>query len=801
MKISLALMLVCIFFNFKIFSQSRTVEALNTSVKIKIDAEIDPEWMKTPVYSDFIQYEPYNGEKASQKTSVRFLYDNEAFYILAILYDNSPDSILSELSRRDETDKANTDVFGVVILPFNDDKNAFIFKVSAAGVQTDIKISQDEDDENWDAVWMSSVSVHDSGWTAELKIPYSAIRFPKKETQEWGINVWRHIRRYREWSSLVYINNNQSSFINESALLTGISNVKPPLRLSLFPYVAAYFVNSPDNSANGFKFNYGADLKYGISESFTLDMVLIPDFGQVESDEVVLNLSAFETQYDEKRQFFTEGTELFNKAGLFYSRRIGSMPHYFFQLYSLPDFKDVISNPDKTQLLNAFKISGRTNRELGIGLFNALTASTVAKFLDINDSIREFTTQPFTNYNILVVDQGLKNRSTIGIINTNLFNKDRIANVSAADYILEDHQNIFRLSGNFTVNYINDQQNGTLSGFRNFISFRKIKGNFRFKLSNELASSGFDINDMGYNSYKNYMESSASIAYNKYTPFSIFLNMYNSIGVNYITRLSPFEYSFFDIHLESHAKFKNHLDVGFNAGGTPVAQYDYYEPRMDGYKFRIPPYFWVYGWFSPDYRKKFVLDLHGSFNVIPEFNKTEWSIDVAPRIRLSNKIFMKLNFELEKNYSQRGYVETIPDLNETWLIIFGKRNLTTIENSIYFSYILTKNISLSLKARHYWSTADYQQFYKLNKNGTLTEVVYSENQDLSFDALTIDAAFIWQFAPGSEMSIVWKNNIFKEGTYINPSYLKNFEEVISQPAINSFSIKVLYYLDYNYLKK
>jgi len=800
MKVAFLNGLFILLITFTVSSQNRTVTAYRTNERIKIDGHLESVWNQAQFFDKFIQYEPYNGNKPSQITKVAFAYDDEAFYVAAIMYDTAPDSILRELSQRDQIDHVNTDIFGLILLPFNDRKNASIFKVSASGVQNDVKMIGENEDPNWDAVWSSAVQINDSAWVVEFRIPYAAIRFPKKDVQEWGINAWRHIRRHREWSSLQFVDNNQNSIVNQSAELSGISNIKPPLRLSLFPYVVAYLEKNPDNNKLGFNLNYGADIKYGLNESFTLDMVLIPDFGQVESDEVVLNLSAFETQYDEKRQFFTEGTELFNKAGLFYSRRIGDRPEDYYKLYLLSGINGIKDNPQKTNLINAFKLSGRNANGLGIGVFNAITSTAKAIYLDTDSNEQTLITQPFTNYNIVVFDQTLKNRSSVGFINTNLINKNRMANVSAADYSFEDKENTFRLGGSITYNSISKINKPHENGFRNFISLKKIKGNFRFSLSNEMASANFNINDMGYNSYSNYMENHLSLAYNKYKPFGIFLNLRNNIGFSYITRMQPFEYAAFDIYAESRAKFKNHLDIGINAGGTPIAQYDYYEPRIAGFKFRIPPHIWFFGWISPDYRKRFVVDMRFSYNIVPEFQKSAYSIDIAPRIRLSDKLFITFSTEYDFNKSQRGFVEAMPDTAEGWFIVFGSRDLSTFENDIYLSYIFTKTASFSLRARHYWSTANYKQFYVLDKNGTLHEIVYTENQNLSFDALTIDAVFTWQFAPGSEMSLVWKNAIYKHGTYINPSYFKNFGDVINQPAINSISLKIMYYLDYNYLK-
>ncbi len=211
--------------------------------------------------------------------------------------------------------------------------------------------------------------ITDEGWVAEIEIPYSALRFPNNDLQTWGINFAREIRRIREISSWNFVDKKIDGILNQSGVVTGIENIKPPLRLSFEPYLSTSLLKEPESNAWDFKFNGGMDLKYGISESFTLDMTLIPDFSQVPSDDQVVNLGPFETYYSEKRQFFTEGVELFSKGDVFYSRRVGSEPMGYDDIEENYPPENIIENPEQTQLLNATKLSGRTSSGTGIGDF------------------------------------------------------------------------------------------------------------------------------------------------------------------------------------------------------------------------------------------------------------------------------------------------------------------------------------------------------------------------------------------------------------------------------------------------
>jgi hypothetical protein len=383
---------------------------------------VDEVWQQATVATSFTELSPNPYATPSQKTEVRILYTTEGIYIGAKMWDTAPDSILKQLSIRDASGNVNADRFTIFIDGMLTQQTSFEFSVTSAGVQID----RSAGDVLWDAVWDSKVKIDTEGWVAEIEIPYSQLRFPKSSEQTWGINFSRIIRRTRQeffWSTIDPTNENQ---VQQYGLLKGIEKIQPPIRLSLTPYVAGYLNynqdNNPTTPAWTPNFSAGADLKYGINESFTLDVALVPDFGDIQSDNVIFNLSPFEVYYAERRPFFTEGVELFSKANLFYSRRIGSQPeHYSIADNDLNTDEVITKNPQRPYLINALKISGRTKKGLGLGLFNAVTAPS---FAQINDTLstenRQYRTEGFTNYNVIVADQQFWKHSYISLINTSV---------------------------------------------------------------------------------------------------------------------------------------------------------------------------------------------------------------------------------------------------------------------------------------------------------------------------------------------------------------------------------------------
>ncbi|MCK5028835.1 MAG: carbohydrate binding family 9 domain-containing protein [Bacteroidales bacterium] len=790
-------------------NDKRTLEVVKVSESPKIDGILDESvWLNAAVAKDFYQYAPYNGVKPSLPTTVKIIYDDHAIYFAAILTDNQPDSILKDLSTRDSFDGANADLFAVGINTFNDGINAVNFMVSAAGIQSDAKITGEEGDANWDAVWESAVKITENGWIVELKIPYSALRFSKEDNQTWGIHFFRHIRRYREWSTWNFVDINVRGFINQMGEMSGIKDIEPPLRLSVTPYVSAYLENDAAGNTWANDFNAGMDLKWGMNQSFTLDMILIPDFGQVQSDDEVLNLSPFEVRYDEKRQYFTEGTELFNKGKIFYSRRIGGSPKGPEDVYDhLKINEEVTRYPAETKLINATKISGRTSDGLGIGFLNAMTGAVDAEIKDtITGNKRFYQTQGFTNYNMLVLDQTLKNNSYVSFVNTNVLHAEEnyTANVTGGEFKLMNKENSYQIFGRGGVSQI--YTDTTDIGHTYEIQLAKIKGNFLFELTHLIESDTYDPNDMGYIQQNNESTWDLELSYNKNEPFWKVLNWHNEISFRQTSLYKPRKYSDFEVNFRSNTTFaKRYLHLGFFAETKPFNRYDYFEPRVDGWKYNRHKMAYSTLWLSTDYRKKLALSVRAGGWKAFGYNQYGYNYSLEPRIRFSDKWLLIYNLNMHTAFNTYGYIEDYTDAIGNTIINFGKRDQQTLTNTLNTNYIFNNKSSLSLRVRHYWSRVEYTDFYRLEENGELSNSIgydtYGEDQNYNYNAFTIDMKYLWRFAPGSEMAIVWKNAIYSSETNIVNDFFDNLNSTFESSQINSISLKFLYYLDYQYLVK
>ncbi len=795
------------------FSQTpqKNINAVPISSPIKIDGELDePDWHNAPIALDFLQVEPYNGQAATLKTEVRFLYDNTGLYVGAMMYDPDPESIPRQLGLRDSQD-LNADWFQLVISPFNDGLNAFCFQVYVSDVQLDFKLPDlslsafGHVDASWDAVWISKTKMRKDGWVAEIKIPYSAIRFPKKDIQEWGINMMREIRRNREQDSWNFINTKVTGIVNQSGLLEGVRDVKPPLRLSITPYFSTYLNKDPDKSYWDFSYKYGADLKYGLSQSFTLDMTLIPDFGQAPTDDIIYNFTPFEVQYTEKRQFFTEGTELFNKSGIFYTRRIGGQPRGYNQVEdSLRENEKVTNNPTSTNLINASKISGRTAKGLGIGFFNAMSSNTWASILDtVTGESRRIRTQGFTNYNMIVFDQNLPNNSYLDFLNTNYFMPDEgyTGNVSGFDFHFANKAYTYDLYGDLLLSQEYYSHASPIFGYRYNLSFGKITGNFKFRISQILETDKFNINDLGFDAVNNKFNSSVQLNYNIYEPFGKFLNWYTTLTMRYNCLYEDLKFTYLELYGETSSTTKKWLTFGANTTVQPIESHDYYEPRVDGWMYNSPAFINQVFWISTDYRKPLAIDLWLGGYLADTYKTSGFGIEIGPRARLSDRFLITLDISLNDIQNDVGYVSDSTDAEGNTVIIFGRRDRITVANVLSANYMFTSNMSFDIRLRHYWASAPYYSYYQLQQDGSLLPVNYTGNADLNYNHFNLDLAWIWNFAPGSQVSVVWKNIIDNLTGNVEKNYFNDLNYTVGAPAMNSFSIRFLYYLDVGGFKK
>lgn len=793
--------------------QRKQLAATRITGNIHIDGNLnEPEWQNAQEATDFIQFQFNWNTPSAFKSSFKIIYDNTAIYIGAKMYDNQPDSIQKDLAARDEFGSA--DFIGIILDPYMEGVNGVEFFVTASGVQGEAKTypgSNNGEDFSWDAVWVSEAKIVEDGWIAEIKIPYSAIRFPNKEEQTWYINFVREVKRNRDKSAWNPIDPQIQGFVNQSGLLTGIKDIKAPVRLSLSPYFSTYYDvfrdNDADLTSHSWSFNGGADLKYGLNDAFTLDMTLIPDFGQVQSDNQVLNLTPFETYFVEQRQFFTEGTELFNKSGLFYSRRVGATPEKFYDvLYGTDPSSTIISNPTQARLLNAAKLSGRTTTGLGIGVFNAVEGETVAVIQDSTGHESTTVTGPRTNYNVLVFDQSLKNNSYVTFTNTNVIRESGFAdaNVTAANFSLNNKTNIYAIEGGaaYSQRYTG-VESAENNGVYHYLSAGKSGGKRRFAAGYEYTGQTYNNNDLGYLPINNLLNFFGNTSYHTYDPLWHLNQLNLTIDINYTRIINPDAFHNFSINADAWGNFRNFVFMGLWIYTEPVVTYDYFEPREPGRYYTYPINYNFGGWISTDYSKRFAFDASSNLRLFAEKGRYRHNIDFGPRFRVNDKVLLSAYAGRFFWPNDVGFVTTTPDS-----IIFGIRDNVTFEGLLSVNYTPNVKMSFSLRARHYWSYAEYSEFFNLGDDGSLLPTTYNSfnekgnsTDDVNFNAFNVDFVYTWFFAPGSELNIVWKNSIYQFGQLLPENYIDDLDAVFDSPVGNNFSIKLLYYLDYLYLKK
>ena len=766
----------------------------------KIDGILNDDlWKLLPAVSDFNMFEPGNEGLISKEyqTLVKMAYDDNAVYIAVYMFDPNPDKILRQLSQRDEV-FVQADLFYVALNTLNDGINETRFYVTSAGTIGDSKNSQNEEDFNYNVVFDCKTSIDNKGWYAEYKIPYNALRFPEIEMQDWSVNFYRELKNKNETHSWNFIDNKVGNEKLYNGLVTGIKDINPPVRLTFYPFAQGVVSNFDNNSETDV--TAGLDLKYGISDSFTLDLTLVPDFGQTAFDEVRLNLGPFEQTFEENRAFFTEGVELFDKGEIFFSRRIGGPPSGTIE--GLNPNETIIEAPSNVNILNAVKVSGRTKKGLGVGFLNSITERTYATTRDsVTGSTQKKLIEPITNYNVFVVDQVFNGNSSVSLINTNVLRDGsdyRDANVTAGVFSIADKENRFRTSGRAIFSNVNDGD-GYKSGFQSEFDMFRTKGNLRYRVGHDFANTTLDINDLGVNFRNNYNNFVAGISYEIFEPSKIFNKYEISLTARHRRLYRPDVQTGNNLSLDSFFFTANRFAFGVDADLNSERK-DYFEPRIDGRYFIYAPNFRVTSWISTDFRKKFAFDLSLGFRNYIDDEQHNYKIGLTPRFRVSNNLLLIWETELFVSNNNRGYID-----DNGVDIYFGQRAITNLENSLQASYNFDPYKAIDLRFRNYWGTADYSDdlFFLLNQNGTLTQFDYdiSEyNPNRNFNIWNIDLSFRWRFAPGSEVSFLYRNQIFNEDDLSNINFGDSLDNLFQQTAQHTFSIRVTYFLDYNNLK-
>ncbi len=804
----------------------------------------------------FRQNAPQPGAPAKQETFVWLGYDDEALYVFARLDDDAADSILLQLSERDRL--RNTDYFGVSINPYRDGINASNFLVTPANVQYDSKFSANDEnngpqpmqtgDESWDAVWASAAQVDSAGWSVELRIPYSMLRFAEGDVQTWDINFARQIRRHREESFWNFVDPKGAKLTTQMGEVLGLQGLKPPIRLQATPFVTMGADHRFDptagatgKNATSTAFGGGLDLKYGLSDAFTLDMTLVPDFSNARSDDQILNLSASEIRFDENRAFFTEGVELFNKGNFFYSRRIGGSPINFFKPYEVAEANELVTdNPGRPQLLNATKVSGRLGNGLGIGVFTALEAETRATLYNtVSRQSREVVTAPLTSYNAVALDQNLPNNSFVTLVNTTVLRSGATydANLTGLTWDLRNKSNVWSVKGRAALT----QQYGLANEARNQentfghtarLGLERLTGRLRYGFEYNEESDTYNPNDLGFVFFNNERVGAVYAEYNWFEPFGRFnsAKVQGFSEVAYLYKPSLFNYA------GSGGELRMTTRDFFTFGAELFSELrdgrEFQDTRTPNVGLLMPQWGEAGGFISSDYRKPFALDVRTSFGRLWEDNRTSsTSLTVGPRVRVGDRMTLRMESSVDRNKRFRGYIGHAPAAIEFYQlakagtfyqaarsesvgygnlrpdgILFSHRDITSFENELTIEYSFTANINVNLRVRHYYSRVFHREFFETTSAGDPLPTAYTGRDELgatlhdrSFNAFNVDGFFRWRFAPGSDIFLSYKTQSYYDG-YLTRAYLRNLEALNENPISNTLTLKVIYWLDYNALK-
>ena len=818
-SVVLVALAMCVVFGAKAQIVKKSFDAKRTTDKIKIDGVLDEStWQEMTVLSGFTQRRPFPGDPAVKKTEVMLAYDDDAIYVAARIYEEK-DSIFNFLTNRDNV--GNADFFGVAFDPFQAGLNGVGLFVTSAGVQLDYLYSNGGDerfyrnDRSWNAVWLSDTKINEDHWVAEFKIPYAVLRFNSKNIQEWGINFGRRATARNEYSYWNPIDPQIDGFLNQTGIVKNLKDIETPTRLFFYPYVSTVLSRSTETGWVTPQLNGGMDIKYGINDAFTLDATLIPDFSGVRSDNQILNLSPFEVRFDEQRQFFTEGVELFNKAGLFYSRRIGET---FGNLTETLDANEsIVSRQQAAQLLNASKISGRTNGGLGIGFFNAITDRTyVTVENEETGETREVEADPLTNFNILVLDQNLKNNSSVTFTNNSVIrakNGDD-ANVTGFNLNLNDNSLTWRFRGFYAYSQIarrslESDDTSLKTGYRYRMELSKVRGNFQFELNRNLETADYDINDLGFQRRANRLDHNLELRYIQFEPKGIFNNYSYRLEFEHRELYQPNEFARFGLSGGFSGSFRNFWSFSIDGNATPIPSYDFFEARVDGYVFKRPGDYSFGARLSTDRRKNLFLSSRVRLWQRPEWDQTDRFINLRARLRVGSRFEVNHSIDYGRRSNERGYVTRLYDDNDDLTnVVIGQRNVRNLTNTLSSSYIFNNRMGLTFRLRHYWSRVLYKDYFDLSEDDMLSDIDYTgidqdtglPSHDRNFNQFNIDMEYNWQFLPGSEVRIIWKRNIGTDDLNTELGFFENFGNTATAPNFDTITIRMVYFIDYLQLR-
>ena len=780
MNISLnnTILLFSIFFSLVVSSQQTyprqyLTSEINTINLIEIDGYINEDaWDKVLWGDNFIEVSPDENTAPAEQTKFKILYDQKYLYISILALDSNPKSITSRLSRRDgfEGDRVN-----VLIDSYHDLRTAFLFTITAAGVRGDEIITNNGEDidDSWNPIWIAKAQVISNGWSAEMKIPLSQLRFGNSQQQIWGLNVARNLFKENELSAWNRIPVGSAGWVSEAGELVGLKNIKRQKQIEIQPFVVNQLetykpnINNPyEKEGQDYNLNAGLDAKIGITNDLTLDLTVNPDFGQVEADPAAIALDGFEIFNREQRPFFVENKNIFdykfsgNRDNLFFSRRIGRAP----QVY--PDFStgSYINRPQNTTILGSAKFSGKTKNGWSIGI---LESATSEEFADVNldGIVSQEIIEPFTNYFVGRIQKDMNKRNTFlgGIFtSTNRSTNDKTSILRKAAYtggidfrhqwkdrtyylqtnfvashvkgspesILATQQSLTHLFNRVDATHVNVDPNRTsLTGTGGLIEIGKNGGqNWNYDMGFKWTSPELELNDIGFLRQTDLKFQFFNLKYSTAKPFSFFRRI--NINFNQFT-----SFDFEDNHNRTQLQLSSRMNFLNN---SRLSLWFTHKPRIfrnaeprGGPRWRFSEENFKSIYYNSDDRKNFNYKIGIMHSQARENNFSFLKVEADFNYQLFDSFNLSFSPEVEFRPNKTQYI-TQKDFDDSKRYILGTIDNETIRATLRLNYTLNPNLSIQYYAQPFISRGKYSDFkYVTNSTAKRLEdryKLYESNQ-------------------------------------------------------------------------
>ncbi|HYH07841.1 MAG TPA: DUF5916 domain-containing protein [Thermoanaerobaculia bacterium] len=812
-----------------------TLTAVRAAQRPVIDGDLsDPAWAAAPEFTDFTQHDPNDGDPATLRTSFRILYDDEAVYFGAYMHDTAPPTAL--LARRDTF--IQSDFLSINIDPQHDRLSGAAFTVTPSNMQIDSILYNDiGEDGSWDAVWDSVAKVVDDGWVAEVRVPYSQLRFPEKPVHVWGINVTRRTTRLNEWVRIVNTRKGETGFVSHFADVVGIEGIRRGRSFEIAPYVVGrgdVFTRNanPLRDRYDHRLDGGLDLKYALTSTLTLTGTVNPDFGQVEVDPAVVNLTEFETFYPEKRPFFTEGLNIFAFGDsparthfsfffaprMFYSRRIGRAPQGGIDGFSVV--------PGETTILGAAKVTGKIG-DWSIGVLDALTDSEHGLTFGGHEPV-----EPMANYFVSRVTKEYGEASRLGFLLTSVnrrlpdelsyLREDSVSGgvdgytsfrdrswifewVASGSHVSGSEQAI-ALTQTSPARYYNrpdagavdfDPTRTSLSGFAGRAMVSKQTGRWRPNVQIQAYSPGFETNDAGFMQRTDLISSHALVHYANETTTKTFRerNTYFGVWQNQNFDGDTLERGVFADFFGTLQSYWNYRAALFLTPGA-------FDDRLTrgGPVVRREA-----GWSSDlvlgsDNRKRFYFELEGHLEDSDDGSYVRTG-SVALNFRPSPSLVLSVVPVYSRSYTYSQFVLSAPDpsMVDTYgsRYVFGELDQRSFELGTRADWTLSSRLSFQLYVQPFIAAGDFHDYHVLARARSADYTPYEgtvNDPDFNFRSVRGSAVVRWEFRPGSALYVVWNENRADEVPLGDFSFNRDLRAISTAPSHDVFLVKLSYWL-------